>query len=364
MSKPPDHPVVNSHNEWDPLEEIVVGILDGAVDLPWEIGLQAVTPLEDLEKGRAFALQRGGQRIDELRRSAAQKELDEFVHILEAEGVKVRRPDPLDHGRPHATPEWISPGGNCQANPRDVLIVFGDEIIEATMSWRSRYFEYLAYRSLVKDYFKRGARWTAAPKPQLSDQTFNYQYVPGEDYVTTEFEPVFDAADVARCGKDVFVQRSHVTNDAGIEWLRRHLGDKYRVHKVEFDDYRAIHIDATFVPLAPGKVMINPDRPIKELPAVFENSGWDILTPPRSTMPESHPQYHYFRWLSMNVLSLDEERVIVEREEEPMIKALKEWGFKPILCSFRKCYRYGGSFHCATVDIRRRGELKSYFPSS
>ena len=30
--------VVNSHNEWDPLEEVIVGILDGACDLPWEIG--------------------------------------------------------------------------------------------------------------------------------------------------------------------------------------------------------------------------------------------------------------------------------------------------------------------------------------
>ena len=28
---------------------------------------------------------------------------------------------------------------------------------------------------------------------------------------------------------------------------------------------------------------------------------------------------------------------------------------------FRNNYKYGGSFHCATVDIRRRGTLQSYF---
>ena len=63
----------------------------------------------------------------------------------------------------------------------------------------------------------------------------------------------------------------------------------------------------------------------------------------------------------MNVLMLDEERVVVEKHEEPLIKALKDWGFKPILCSFRNFYTFGGSFHCATLDIRRRGTLQSYF---
>lgn len=35
------------------------------------------------------------------------------------------------------------------------------------MSWRCRLFESRAYRSLIKSYFARGARWTAAPRPQL-----------------------------------------------------------------------------------------------------------------------------------------------------------------------------------------------------
>ena len=43
----------------------------------------------------------------------------------------------------------------------------GNEIIEAPMALRSRFFEYRAYRPLLKDYFKRGAMWTAAPKPQM-----------------------------------------------------------------------------------------------------------------------------------------------------------------------------------------------------
>ena len=61
------------------------------------------------------------------------------------------------------------------------------------------------------------------------------------------------------------------------------------------------------------------------------------------------------------MLMLDEERVVVERRQEPLIEKLKEWGFKPIPCSFEAYYPFMGSFHCATLDVRRRGGLKSYF---
>ena len=59
------------------------------------------------------------------------------------------------------------------AMPRDILIVVGDEIIEAPMAWRSRFFEYRAYRPLLKEYFKRGAKWTTAPKPLMSDDMYD-----------------------------------------------------------------------------------------------------------------------------------------------------------------------------------------------
>ena len=59
------------------------------------------------------------------------------------------------------------------AMPRDILIVVGDEIIEVPMAWRSRFFEYHAYRPLLKEYFKRGAKWTTAPKPLMSDDLYD-----------------------------------------------------------------------------------------------------------------------------------------------------------------------------------------------
>lgn len=54
----------------------------------------------------------------------------------------------------------------------------GNEIIEAPMAWRSRFFEYRPFRSLIKDYFREGGGWTAAPKPEMSDAL----YVPEEEW--------------------------------------------------------------------------------------------------------------------------------------------------------------------------------------
>jgi glycine amidinotransferase len=99
----------------------------------------------------------------------AQRELDHFIHILEGEGIKVRRPDFVDFVRPYRSPHWSSRGFST-ACPRDIFLIIGNEIIETPTCWRSRYFEAGAYRSLLKEYFVKGARWTAAPKPELTDQ--------------------------------------------------------------------------------------------------------------------------------------------------------------------------------------------------
>ena len=89
------------------------------------------------------------------------------------------------------------------------------------MGRRCRFFEYQSYRSLIKEYFREGAQWHAAPKPVMTDELYEEDYPHGDEaammewckagkFCTTEFEPCFDAADFMRCGKDIFAQRSHV----------------------------------------------------------------------------------------------------------------------------------------------------------
>jgi glycine amidinotransferase len=300
---------------------------------------------------------------------AAERQLDEFIRLLEGEGVRVRRPEIVDFSIPFSTPHWHSKGF-CVACPRDGFLVVGDEIIETPMAWRSRYHESFAYRPLFKEYFAAGARWTAAPKPELRDSLYDLHYRlprPGEPmrYVINESEPVFDAADFVRAGRHIFYQKSNVTNVSGVEWLRRHLGEEYELVEIETRCPDPMHIDSTVTLLAPGKILVNPEYlDVARLPSIFKS--WDVIVAPEpDPLSSSDLMARFFsmcsKWISLNTLSLDHRRVIVERTQVGIIRKLKEHGFDPIPIAFANFLPFGGAFHCATLDIRRRGTLQSYF---
>lgn len=351
--------LVNSFNEWDPLEEVIVGRIDSSTVPEWAITLESTMPSHSWQ----YFKENGGRSFSQDLLSKAKDELDGFATLLADFGVKVQRPDSIDQSRSFSTPDWRAAGGLYSAMPRDSLLVVGNQIIEAPMAWRNRYFETQAFRRLLKQYFLGGARWIAAPKPELTEPLFNLDYRhPKSDrdmnYAITEFEPVFDAADFARCGRDIFAQQSNVTNRFGIEWLRRHLGSDFNIHILEVRDTHPMHIDATFVPLAPGRIMVNPER-IVSLPDIFKN--WQILTPPPPITRLDGSFAMCSNWITSNVFMLDERRVFVEKSELPLIKAFESWGFEPIPYSLINFNRFGGGFHCCTLDIRRRGELQCYF---
>src|ERR1700756_2969172 len=82
---------VSSWNEWDPLEEVIVGRLDGAVVPPFHVSVTYNRPHSTSWLHRLAA----GRRYPRWMVRRAQTELDGFVRLLEAEGVHVRRPEPI-----------------------------------------------------------------------------------------------------------------------------------------------------------------------------------------------------------------------------------------------------------------------------
>lgn len=329
----------------------------GAAVPSWDPAVEATMPPD----AQPLFRRRAGRPWPREHAAAAAAELDAFASTLQELGITVTRPDAVDHTRGFSTPRWSSPGGLYSAMPRDLLLIVGDLIIESPMAWRSRYFEADAYHGLLTDYFRRGARWIAAPRPLLGPDTYDEDfdretpYATGR-YATTEAEPTFDAADFTRCGTDLFVQRSHVTNQLGIDWVARHVGPAYTVHPVELTDSSPMHIDGSFVPLAPGKLLLNPAK-IKKVPQVLD--AWEVRWAPESALPADHKLYMSSRWVAMNVLMLSETCVVVEAGEHPLIKMLTDWGLEVLPVPFRNVMRFGGCFHCVTADVRRRGDLSS-----
>ena len=355
---------VSTHTEWDPLEEVIVGSVEDAVIAPDHCSVRAVVPDKLLarlpgEQGRPFP----PALLD-----AARRELQAFVDLLQGAGITVRRPVTHDSAISFKTPYWSS-RGFCYACPRDGFLIIGDQIIETPMAWRSRFFEGYAYKPVFQSYFDNGARWVAAPRPMLRDEVYDPAHTPSPPgmpmtYVINESEILFDAADFMRCGRDIFCQLSNVTNMAGVTWLRRHLGDGYKVHLLETVNWRKpMHIDASFIPLAPGKLLINPaDFDVEGLPPLVRK--WDLIIAPE---PEKAPpglfsDYNMCSdWLALNIFSLDEKRLVVEQRQTGLARLLEKHGFDVVLLPFEHYNPFGGAFHCATLDVRRRGTLESYF---
>lgn len=353
-----------SHNEWDPLREVVVGSVDGAQEMAFE---PAIGPYFEPEpEARSFTGGRHSQR--EVRE--AQEQLDDFATTLERFHVKVHRPLPYPVDASAKSPDFQVEFGNCYACPRDVLLLVGDRLIEAPMAWRSRFFEYRGYRHITQRHFAEGGTWLAVPKPEMADADYapNYTtsvipYEPESHPVILSSSPYFDAACFARCGRDIFWQPDIVSNEAGAAWLRRTLGPEYRVHRVEFHDRYPQHIDTTLVPLRPGLALVNPERPPKaQCLDLFSRSGWQLVPAPpsvRAGLPA--PARDVSNWISMNLLMLDPTTAVIEQGELPLAQLLQSLGIRTIGVPFDRVYKFGGGIHCCTLDLRRDGSLESYF---
>lgn len=355
----PDASPVHSWNEWDPLRQVIVGSARGAADLGFE---PAFSPYCDAgDPARQF---RGGP-VPQPVLDDAERQLDGLAETLVRLGIAVQRPDPVDQCTAVRTPDWAIEYGRATVCPRDVLLVVGDEIIEAPMAQRGRYFEFRAYRSLIKSYFRSGARWTAAPKPLMSDALYDGRapFDMNRAPLLTEFEPAFDAASFARFGRDIFWQPDMVSNEFGAAWLARHLGPQFRIHTVRFREPTPTHIDTTLVPIRPGLALVNPQRPcVDDGLAIFARNGWRLVEAPASVRTGHAPSREVSNWISMNILMLDPQTAVVEEAETPMMELLKSLGCDVIAVPFAQVYPLGGGIHCATCDIRRDGTLECHFP--
>jgi glycine amidinotransferase len=370
--------IVNSWTEWDPLKRVIVGRADGTMVQAPEPATVRDWPQWGFPKGTYG-------RMPQDMEDAANEQLDNFAALLEKHGVVVDRPEPLDFSQAVSTPDWKQDSMFGVMPPRDVLLTVGNEIVEATMSQRSRWFEYLAYRPLLQEYFRNDPefRWEAAPKPRLT----NASYVDGMEFWEyaesmsdeeqierftrkrqwnlTEEEPLFDAADIGRFGKDLFVQRSTTTNGLGIDWLRRHFPN-HRVHEVLFQEAHPMHIDATFIPLRPGLAISNRKRvPIEpRMIELFQMNDWEIVpcAEPAFNSETKPPLCFCSEWLSMNTLLLDDKTIFVEEQEKAQQEQFSSLGFEVIPIPFWAVGPFGGGLHCATADVYREGSMQDYFP--
>ena len=381
--------VVNAWNEWDPLKRVILGRPEGTHIAGPEPGLYSHQPEGGYPVGTYGP-------YPEVMVEEAREQMDAFEAILAGRDIAVDRIDVhplyLDGGG-NATPDWTMPNVRSASSPRDLFMTVGNEIIEAAGVQRARWWEYLNLRPLLERYFAEDPEflWTAAPKPRLTDESYERNYwhnyynewsdeekrirMVQNRFHLTDKEPMWDAACAMRMGRDIFWYHSCVTNNAGIDWLKRYFGAKgLRVHDVQFgtteDVYYAFHIDVIMHPLRPGLLIHNPTRPFvtEQALELFRINDWEIIE-------AAGPTHNYKAVLDtfgtprrgpnpifMNTFSLGPNTICVEAHEERYMEQLISLGMEVIPVPYEKVVPFGGSLHCTTVDVYREGDLEDYFP--
>ena len=335
--------MVNVNNEYGKLKEVIVGTIDNANMPSHGLDLHAINYAD---KDQIPSNERFGFHPDVYQET--EEDLNHLVKTLEDFGTKVHRPEPIDTSKTISNGYWETDQYYTFC-PRDTMTVIGDTIIEAPMTLRSRQFETDAYRGLFTDYMRKGAKWVCAPKPRLTSES--YQREDLSKLTLTEEEPVFDAANILRHNDDILYLNSNTGNKLGKIWLENVLGDQYNVHYLE-NMYSYSHIDSTIAILRDGLVLLNPSRVNdNNMPELFKN--WDKIYAPPMVDIGYKGVLRASEWVGVNLLSLDENTIIVDNRQTELIKELKKYNIEALDCKLRHSRTLGGSFHCVTADMVR-----------
>ena len=302
--------MINSINEWDPLQEVVVGIADHA---NWP----STDPVFAEEASKTLWTETPVPSgavppwiIDE-----ANEDLNQLADALIQYGAIVRRPEPMN---------FVDRNGMYNYCPRDRLLVAGNTIVDVNMMYPCRNQEIEALARVIDH-----ARVITMPRDQGM---------------------ILDAANICRLGNTWLFLESYSGNRSAYNWLCEQF-PQVNIELCNF--YAGVHIDSTIVPLREGLVLLNGHRVNESnCPRAFD--GWTKLYVD-DVVAQGFYQYPYAsKWIALNMLVLDPHTVIVDRHQTHLIKLLESHQFTVVPLELRHSRTLGGGFHCVTLDTRRK----------
>jgi glycine amidinotransferase/scyllo-inosamine-4-phosphate amidinotransferase 1 len=301
--------MINSWNEWDRLEEVVVGIADYA---NWP----STDPVfaEEASKTLWTETPVPSGPVPQWIVDEANEDLNQLANTIIQYGATVRRPEPMNFVKTHGMYNYC---------PRDRLLIAGDTVVDVSMMYPCRNQESRALRKITED-----AKIIEMPK---------------------DTGMVLDAANICRLNNTWLFLESYSGNRTAYEWLCAQFPN-ITIELCNF--YAGVHIDSTIVPLREGLVLLNGHR-VNETncPQAFKN--WTKIYVDE-VVAQGFYQYPYAsKWIALNMLVLDPHTVIVDRHQTQLIQILEQHKFTVIPLELRHSRTLGGGFHCVTLDTRR-----------
>ena len=299
---------ISSFNEWDKLREIVVG---SATNANWPTTDPVFTSQTTTWTETPIPQGPVPQWIvDE-----TNEDLDTLADTLKQAGVIVHRPTDFD---------FITWDGMYNYCPRDRFLVAGTKIVDPAMMYPSRDIEVLSYNDVLS-------------------QATELIYMPREQGMT------LDAANICRLNNTWLYLESVSGNKKAYDWLCAFFPE-IKIELCNF--YSGVHVDSTIIPLREGYAVVNGSRVNpSNLPDALKD--WTIMYV-QNVFEQSFYQYPYSsKWIGINMLSIDPQTVIVDKNQPIIIQGLEAAGFTVVPLELRHSRTLGGGFHCVTLDLHR-----------
>jgi len=376
--------MIKSYDEWSKLKRVIIGRAENYKKFDCDESfilffLENIYQMLSVDERTSIANSDTVPQkyIDVSQRILAElmEDLEEFCDVVKKFGVSVVRPSAIadDQARHIATPNWDS-FPTPALNVRDQAIIFGETIVETAPHVRARLFENDHLQDIFYDEFEAGANWVCMPRPTLRDGVLDgsfYDHV-GIDYRkfltdrelnnhNLNVEMVIDGAQFIRFGEDIIVNLANENHSQAFKWISRNFGNEFNFHLI--DRMADNHIDSILLPLRPGLILIRDPKYIEFLPDFLKK--WDFIVAPEpqedSVLSSDSETIHLAsKYVDINLLSLDEETVVVNKLYPELIKTLEGYGFNVLPVRHRHRRVFSGGFHCFSLDLERASGKQSY----
>lgn len=295
-------------------------------------------------------------------------DLNNLAKTLEQLGVKVHRPDKITKVIRFKTPTYQAEMTSA-SNVRDITWVYNNKIIETPTFVRNRFFENMSLYNVYDRAFDcgRGGQWIKSPITSLREARMDLDDWDEErdfsNFDVTKYDMAIDGAQFLRIGKDVIVNVSTYNHWLGLKWIESFFPDSNFYPVTVYDN----HIDGILACLRPGVFLINKYfLNIKDmLPEKFKS--WKFICPdecvdniPTKKKTDINICLSSSTGLDINVLSIDENTVLVNKHAIGVIRYLEKEGFTVIPIKLDNGEIFAGGIHCSTLDLLREDEYIHY----
>ena len=358
--------MIHSNTSFGKLKEVIVGreleISSRIIDITFRLFYK-----ENLKQD-VFQFNDDIYKIDVNTLAQRNEELDLLAKTLESFGVKVYRPHKLNKLIKFQTPYFKSECSSA-SNVRDITLVYNDKLIETPTVVRNRYFENMLLYDIFNCVYDNGngGQWIKAPNTFLIESTIDLEdWHKDRDFqhIPSNTQMAIDGAQLLRIGKDVIVNVATYNHKLGLNWLKSFFPDT-TFYEIKIADN---HIDGALLCLKPGVFLAHPsyvESIKKQLPSKFKN--WKFIVPKLSKQPDifkmysdKHIQLASSEGMDINVLSIDENTVCVNKRAVDVIDALEKEHFTVVPIELNNCELFAGGIHCSTLDIVREDEYIDY----